>query len=262
MIEDTPPSQKTNILKIKFGIFSPNDFFEKHKKAVSFIYVLFTYFSLPVFLISVLLNMEAFRSLSMPQIKDLINMENILIYLAASFFALLVHELSHAVAAKRNGANVAEIGIMLYVFQPFAYCTLCSMENISNFRKRAAVYAAGINSNLMLCGIVFLIAASSGNGSIGQHTITVALTNLVPILLNFIVFMKYDSYYLLSDLLGESRLRENTFSYLKSALGMKTHNTVLHSSQKLVYWTYGVLSGAFFLLLPILMATAIIMEFV
>lgn len=65
---------------------------------------------------------------------------------------IILHELSHVAAALDYGGTVFEIGVMILNFCPGAYCLLDS-DNVKNRFKRAQINAAGVECNLLLCGL-------------------------------------------------------------------------------------------------------------
>lgn len=64
---------------------------------------------------------------------------------------VLVHELSHAAAILNYGGMLCELGVMLFRFFPGGYC-IADYQKVKNRFRRAQIKAAGIESNLFLCG--------------------------------------------------------------------------------------------------------------
>lgn len=64
---------------------------------------------------------------------------------------MILHELSHAAATLNYRGTLCEAGIMIRNFMPGGYC-LIDYENVKDWFRRAQINAAGVESNMLLCG--------------------------------------------------------------------------------------------------------------
>lgn len=125
-----------------------------------------------------------------------------------------LHEISHAISAKINGAFCAEIGYKFDFFVPLAYTTLCGVDEIVSRKRKIQVFYSGIAVNALIATISLLLM----NISCFQESLVVFLIfscNICLILVNSITFIKSDVYYILCCLFGDKNLKEETTKMLR-----------------------------------------------
>ena len=121
-------------------------------------------------------------------------------YLAGLVPGLMLHELSHAAACLSDArGNVFEFGIMIRYFLPGAYVVL-DTEKIRNRFKKAQIFAAGIEMNLLLAGI-FLILLKFGWFDCSL-LLYAALLNGILAAFNLALIGPLDGMKIFSELLG------------------------------------------------------------
>ena len=114
-----------------------------------------------------------------------------------------LHELGHALACRRVGAECHDIGILLLCFAPCLYCDVSDTWKIPSRFKRAAVSAAGIYIEMNLAAIAGLIWLTSQPGVVNTLAANIMIVcSLGTILVNANPLLRYDGYYVLSDLWG------------------------------------------------------------
>jgi putative peptide zinc metalloprotease protein len=185
--------------------------------------------------------------------------------LAMNFISLTVHEFAHAVTARSYDVNVPEMGVMLYLFIPTAYTNVSSMRLIKSKKAQLAILSAGCLSNLGMIGIAYFILYLIPDSQIGAYMLALILINAIIILLNGLVFVKYDAYYALEVILDEPGLQNHAFSYLGqcliSLLNPSKRSAVLQhldaesKSLHLMYVTYAALCVAF---IPLMISASIL----
>lgn len=114
----------------------------------------------------------------------------------------VVHETAHGVACKRYGGDVPEAGVLFLLFTPMAYVNVTSMWRFSNRWQRIIVAAAGMYVELFI-SFVSLIVWNQTDGSIADIAFQVFLmASVTTILFNANPLMRFDGYFILSDLLN------------------------------------------------------------
>ncbi|QYF92715.1 HlyD family efflux transporter periplasmic adaptor subunit [Massilia sp. PAMC28688] len=127
------------------------------------------------------------------------------------------HEIGHGVAAKRHGLRVTRTGVALLVLWPVLYTDVNDIWKLSDWRARFQVSVAGIATEL-----VFAVAATWGwlllpEGPLQSAMFIIAGTAWVlSLAINLNPFMRFDGYYLLSDLLDYPNLQEASFAAARS----------------------------------------------
>ncbi len=125
------------------------------------------------------------------------------IWLLLSWIGLkIIHETSHAVACRRYGGEVPEAGVLLLLFTPMAYVNVTSMWRFANRWQRIVVSVAGMYAELFV-SFLALILWRHYPGVIGDVAFKVfMMASVTTILFNANPLMRFDGYFILSDLLN------------------------------------------------------------
>ena len=114
----------------------------------------------------------------------------------------VIHELAHGIACKRYGGDVPEAGVLFLLFTPMAYVNVTSMWRFSNRWHRIVVAAAGMYVELMV-SFVALIIWNRSTGTVADIAFQTALmASVTTILFNANPLMRFDGYFILSDMLN------------------------------------------------------------
>jgi putative peptide zinc metalloprotease protein len=139
--------------------------------------------------------------------------QGFLYYAVAVTFAKIVHEHGHAYAAKRFGVRVPTMGVAFLVLWPYLYTDTSETWKLADRRKQLVIAAAGMGAELMLAVIATLLWALSPEGAAKSVFFVLASTTWVMTLaINLSPFMRFDGYFVLSDLLDFPNLHERSFA--------------------------------------------------
>ncbi|HEY3600042.1 MAG TPA: site-2 protease family protein [Paraburkholderia sp.] len=128
--------------------------------------------------------------------------EGLLSFALAIIVAKTLHELAHAIVATRLGLKVAHMGVAFVVLWPMLYTDTGESWKLRSARQRLAIAAAGILCELSLAGLSTLCWALSDAGPLRNAFLYLATTSWVlSLALNASPFMRFDGYFILSDLL-------------------------------------------------------------
>ncbi|WP_245587339.1 site-2 protease family protein [Comamonas composti] len=141
--------------------------------------------------------------------------------LAGFALALIVskalHELGHALVATRLGVRVAHMGVALVVLWPMLYTDTGESWRLRSHRQRLAISVAGIVTELALAGLATLAWALLDDGMLRQAMLYLATTGwILSLLLNASPFMRFDGYFIASDLLDFPNLHERAGAMAKA----------------------------------------------
>jgi putative peptide zinc metalloprotease protein len=126
-----------------------------------------------------------------------------------------VHELGHGFAAKHWGGEVHEIGIMLLVLMPVPYVEASSASAFREKHKRIVVGAIGIMVELFLAALAMILWVNVEPGTARALAFNVMLIGGVSTLLfNGNPLLRFDGYYVLSDLIEVPNLATRSNQYL------------------------------------------------
>ncbi len=125
-----------------------------------------------------------------------------------------LHELGHAVAARHYGAHVPVIGVAFLVMFPILYTDTTDAYRIPDQRKRAVIDAAGMIVELTIACLAVFAWSLLPDGPMRSAAFFAATTSwAMSLLVNLNPCMRFDGYYLLTDLLGLTNLQQNGFDY-------------------------------------------------
>ncbi len=126
-----------------------------------------------------------------------------------------LHELGHGYAAKRLGCEVREMGVMLLVLFPVPYVDASTSAALKGKWQRAGVAAAGIMVELALAAVAALVWVSAEPGLVRAAAYNVMLIGGVSTLLvNGNPLLRFDGYYVLTDVLEAPNLGQRSTRYL------------------------------------------------
>ncbi len=124
-----------------------------------------------------------------------------------------VHELSHAYVAKALGNRVPTMGVALIFLFPVAYSDVTDCWRMRSRRKRLLISLAGVMAELVIAGIALFVWAMSPAGLLKSVCFVVSSATLISTLLvNLNPAVRFDGYYVLSDLLGIDNLQSRSFA--------------------------------------------------
>jgi len=136
-----------------------------------------------------------------------------LYYAVAVSFSKVVHEFAHAYAARRYGVRVPTMGVAFLVLWPFLYTDTSETWKLADRRKQLVIASAGMVSELTLAVFSTLLWALAPEGGAKNILFVLASTTwVVTLAINLSPFMRFDGYFVLSDLLGFPNLHERSFA--------------------------------------------------
>jgi putative peptide zinc metalloprotease protein len=143
--------------------------------------------------------------------------ENLLIL--GLVFPLLkgLHEFGHACAVKAWGGEVHEMGIMLLVLMPVPYVDASSANAFPEKRRRVLVGAMGMVVELFVASIALALWLEMQPGVPRAIMFNIMLiAGVSTVLFNANPLLRFDGYYMLSDLIEIPNLRQRANQYLAS----------------------------------------------
>lgn len=164
---------------------------------------------------------------------------------------LFVHEFGHAAAACRHGCTSTKIGVGLYICFIVFYADLSESWKLSRF-QRIVIDCGGMYFQALFISLLVLINAYAPHAALVYAIVALNLS----LLWNFNPFIKMDGYWLASDILGVTNLREEAGKTLRSVWhschdrtgGAGNHNmSRLNSRTRAWLVVYSVSSSAFLL---------------
>ena len=159
------------------------------------------------------------------------------------------HELGHGYAIKILGGEVHEMGIMLLVLMPIPYVDASSASAFREKWQRVLVGAAGMIVELFVAALalfIWLQLPPCNFRAILFNVIVIA--GVSTVLFNGNPLLRYDGYYILSDLLGILNLSQRGLNYLGYLCKRYLFGSM--DTRAALYLAPGSVSGSSFILLP------------
>jgi putative peptide zinc metalloprotease protein len=132
----------------------------------------------------------------------------------------ILHELGHGLSCKHFGGECHEIGVMFLVMTPCLYCNVSDSWMLPNRWHRAAIGAAGMYVEIVLASICTFIWWFTEPGPLNWTCLNVMfISSVSTVMFNANPLLRYDGYYILSDLTEIPNLRQKASTILNRKLG-------------------------------------------
>jgi putative peptide zinc metalloprotease protein len=127
------------------------------------------------------------------------------------------HELGHGLVCKRLGGAVPEVGVMTLVLFPVPYVDATTSWNFPDRWRRMLVGAAGMIFELAAAGVAALLWLHAEPGSTLRQLSYNAtfMASVATVLFNANPLLRFDGYYMLSDLLEVPNLYDRATRHLQ-----------------------------------------------
>ncbi len=158
----------------------------------------------------------------------------------------IIHEFGHGLTCKRYGGEVHEMGFLFILLTPYLYCDVSDSWMVASRARRVAVTAAGIAAELFLACMAAWLWHILQPG-LGRQLCfnTMIICSVSTILFNANPLMKFDGYYIMTDLLEIPNLRQKGNSvvagFFSRLLGVPpTREVVSEYEKSLLFGFYAV----------------------
>jgi putative peptide zinc metalloprotease protein len=163
-----------------------------------------------------------------------------------------IHEFGHAIICRRFGGEVHTMGVMLLVFTPLPYMDATSSWSFRSRWQRALVGGAGMIAEIFVAAIAVFLWAYTGQGTLHSLAYNIMfIASVSTVLFNWNPLLRFDGYYILSDLLDIPNLYTRAVRHLRHiveryAFGYKESFSPTRSFKE-AFWlsVFGVLSGIY-----------------
>ncbi len=213
----------SNVLCIRFKGVDPERFLNWLYPKVRWLFSPVVFVLCMVLAVSALtliaVEFEVFRS-KLPGFYQFFSPTNAILLAVSLGFTKVLHELGHGLTCKHFGGECHEIGIMILVLTPCMYCNVSDSWMLPNKWHRAAIGAAGIFVELTLAAIATFIWWFTEPGLLHYLSLNVMfISSVSTILFNANPLLRYDGYYIMSDIVEIPNLRQKATTILSRKLG-------------------------------------------
>ena len=167
----------------------------------------------------VLVQFDVFRS-RLPDFHTFFDAQNWLWLGLTLAVTKVLHEFGHGLSCKHFGGECHEMGVMMLVLTPCLYCNVSDSWMLPNRWHRAAIGAAGMYVELVLASICTFIWWFTEPGPLNYICLNVMfISSVSTVMFNANPLLRYDGYYILSDMLEIPNLRQKASTILNRKLG-------------------------------------------
>lgn len=167
----------------------------------------------------VIVQFDVFQA-KLPSFQSFFAAQNWLLIAGVLGCTKVLHEFGHGMSCKHFGGECHEMGVMFLVLTPCLYCNVSDSWMLPSRWHRAAIGAAGMYVEVVIASVATFIWWFSEPGMLNYICLNIMFVSSVStILFNANPLLRYDGYYILSDLMEVPNLRAKASSILSRKLG-------------------------------------------
>ena len=209
-----------NPISLRFRLFDPDPFLTA---TVGWVRPLFTPAGFFAWLALILLGgstaLVHFAPMAQAAFDHALSAQNLMLIAVIFPVMKLIHEFGHAYAVKVSDGEVHEIGVMLLVFVPVPYVDASASIAFREKWRRVIVGAAGIMVEMALAAGAAIVWPLTEPGLVRAVALNVLLLGgLSTVIFNGNPLLRFDGYYVLSDLIGIPNLAARANAYVMHLL--------------------------------------------
>jgi putative peptide zinc metalloprotease protein len=246
-----------DLAEINFSVWDPNGFLTRVHARLGFIFTRsFVAFNLILFAFIAYVWIDRWGEIGRDSLEYYTfthkSLADIVEFWVLIFFVGFLHETAHGLAARHTGGEVHRMGFLLIYLSPCFFCDVTEAYMFGSKWQRITTVAAGLWSELILCGFATLAWWGLPPGGF-VHEISykvILIAGVAALLINLNPLVKLDGYYLFSELFDIVDLKENstefTISWLKNRIfRLPVTVPVVPPRRKILFVPYSILSGAY-----------------
>ena len=165
-----------------------------------------------------------------------------------------IHEFGHAYVCRKFGGEVHVMGVLLMIFTPVPYVDTSSSWGFRNRWQRVAVGSAGMIAEVFVAALATFVWAKSGPGLVHSLCYNVMfVASVSTVIFNANPLLRFDGYYILSDLLEIPNLSQRSSGELRHLWEYGVYGVrplgkpgrKLRRERRSGWWCIGILSGIY-----------------
>jgi len=199
-------------LFFKIPLVHPDHFLTKTKKIADVVFSRYTLYLMTALAVIAVYQLSTQWDEFIHSFPTILSWKGLFFYFIAFTGTKLIHELGHAYMCKRYGVPVPSLGVAFLVFWPVLY-TDTTLSWRLNSKQRLRISMAGIWAETYVVIIAALFWSTTHNTTLQTICFLIISINwIASILINISPFMRFDGYFILSDLLHMPNLQPRAFA--------------------------------------------------
>ncbi|MBF0195230.1 MAG: biotin/lipoyl-binding protein [Magnetococcales bacterium] len=201
---------------LRMSLIDPNQWLDRIKPIYG---VLFSWVGMTIWLLVLMVagNVLVGRIPELAQqSSSVLAPNNLLLLYFGMVLAKFVHEFGHAATCKHYGGEVHNAGVMFVLFTPMPYVDATSSWGFRSRWQRMMVASAGMIFELFVAALAALVWAYSAPGVINGVAYNLMFSaSIATVVFNLNPLMKFDGYFIFTDLLDLPNLQTHSRSQLR-----------------------------------------------
>ena len=241
-----------NIFFLKVPVFDPEFLLRKLKWLINILLsVPFALVWLAAIVVAAKYGIENFDTLK-DQTHGFLSPSNIGWVYVCTVLVKLLHEFGHSAVVKKYGGEVHTVGIMFMLLAPLPYMDATASWSFRKKWQRVFVGAGGMIFEFFIAAVALILWANLGGGILKALAYNVfIICSVSTVLFNINPLMRFDGYYILTDVLDMPNLQQHSVSHLKYLLEryvfrkQDAEKIAETWSERFIYTFYGVASAIY-----------------
>ena len=248
---------RLNLISIKIPLFNPDSLLRRIFPLLKWLTGPFFFLAWMTILLAAVLSLVPNWSQFLGQATSALSPGNLIFLWLAWLLLKIWHELFHALVCYRYGGKVNEAGVLFILFIPLTYVNATSSWGFVSRWQRIYAAAAGIYAEVFIAATATLVWAGdmhSISGAIAHNIILVA--GFSSLVFNANPLMRFDGYFILSDLIDIPNLYERGRQFVSSLFsrlffGEWTYVQFYTGVREAFLRVYGIISWAWRILITV-----------
>lgn len=184
--------------------------------------------------------------------RGIVEPGNLFLLYLGLVIAKVLHEFGHGLFCKNFGGQVHTMGVMLLIFTPVPYVDVTSSWSLRSRRDRILVSSAGMIVEVFFAALAAQLWARSGPGALHSVCYNIMfIASVSTVVFNINPLLRFDGYYILSDLLDIPNLHQRAVSQMKHLwkyriFGIRMSRSPATTRREMALLTgFGILSGIY-----------------
>ena len=241
-----------NIFFLKVPVFDPEFLLRRLKWLINILLsVPFALVWLAAIIVAAKYGIENFDTLK-DQTHGFLSPSNIGWVYVCTVIVKLLHEFGHSAVVKKYGGEVHTVGVMFMLLAPLPYMDASASWSFRKKWHRVFVGAGGMLFEFFIAAVALILWANLGGGILKALAYNVfIICSISTVLFNINPLMRFDGYYILTDLLDMPNLQQRSVSHLKYLLERyvfrkyDAENVAESWNERFVYTFYGIASAIY-----------------
>ena len=241
-----------NIFFLKVPVFDPEFMLRRLKWLINILLsVPFALVWLAAIIVAAKYGIENFDTLK-DQTHGFLSPSNIGWVYVCTVIIKLLHEFGHSAVVKKYGGEVHTVGVMFMLLAPLPYMDASASWSFRKKWHRVFVGAGGMLFEFFIAAVALILWANLGGGILKALAYNVfIICSVSTVLFNINPLMRFDGYYILTDLLDMPNLQQRSVSHLKYLLERyvfrkyDAENVAESWNERFVYTFYGIASAIY-----------------